>query len=58
MVHTWSSSTGLAKSSTMVTAMAPDMHEAIRQAYEGVSCIRWDGEQHRTDIAARAVMKR
>ena len=42
----------------VVTAMAPDMHEAIRQAYEGVSCIRWDGEQHRTDIAARAVMKR
>ena len=42
----------------VVTAMAPEMHEAIRQAYDGVSRIRWEGEQHRSDIAARAVMKR
>lgn len=42
----------------VVTAMAPEMHEAIRQAYEGVSLIHWEGEQHRSDIAARAVMKR
>ena len=42
----------------VVTKVAPDMTDAIKGAYEGVSKIKWEGEQHRTDIAKRALIKR
>lgn len=34
-----------------VTAVAPSLAEAADAAHEGVSCIRFDGAQHRADIA-------
>jgi phosphoribosylamine--glycine ligase len=42
----------------VVTKVAADMATAIKGAYEGVSKISWEGEQHRTDIAKRALIKR
>ncbi|MGH8980559.1 MAG: phosphoribosylamine--glycine ligase [Acidimicrobiales bacterium] len=41
-----------------VTAVAPDLGEARRRAYEAVSGIEWPGMQHRTDIAAHALRAR
>ena len=38
-----------------VTGFGPDVETARRRAYEGVASIRWEGEHHRSDIAADAV---
>jgi phosphoribosylamine--glycine ligase len=38
-----------------VTALGGDLAAARDLAYKAVECIRWDGEQHRTDIALDAV---
>jgi phosphoribosylamine--glycine ligase len=38
-----------------VTAVADDLGAARARAYDAVARIRWDGEQHRRDIAADAV---
>jgi len=38
-----------------VTALGADLPAARARAYEAVSKIRWDGEHHRSDIAADAV---
>jgi phosphoribosylamine--glycine ligase len=38
-----------------VTAAAPSLADARTRAYEGVGAISFDGAQHRSDIAARAV---
>jgi phosphoribosylamine--glycine ligase len=37
-----------------VTGLGPSLAEARRRAYAGVEAIRWDGAQHRTDIALAA----
>jgi phosphoribosylamine---glycine ligase len=37
-----------------VTATGPDLASARARAYDGVDLIDWNGEHHRTDIAARA----
>ncbi len=42
----------------VVTKVAPDVRSAIDGAYEAVGKIRWEGEQHRRDIAKRALIKR
>ena len=34
-----------------VTALGRDLADARRRAYEGVACIEWNGERHRSDIA-------
>jgi phosphoribosylamine--glycine ligase len=39
-----------------VTALGGDLAAARDRAYEAVTRIRWDGEQHRTDIALDAVI--
>ena len=41
-----------------VTAIAADAAQARTRAYEAVSRIRWDGAQHRADIALDAVAAR
>jgi phosphoribosylamine--glycine ligase len=38
-----------------VTALGGDLSSARSRAYEAVARIRWDGEHHRSDIAADAV---
>jgi phosphoribosylamine--glycine ligase len=38
-----------------VTAIGADLAAARDRAYEAVSRIRWDGEHHRSDIAADAI---
>ena len=38
-----------------VTAMGRDFADARDRAYRAVGAISWDGEQHRTDIAKRAI---
>jgi len=38
-----------------VTATGPGLATARSRAYEAVARIRWDGEHHRSDIAADAV---
>ncbi len=38
-----------------VTATGVDVAAAIEKAYEGVAKISWEGEQHRTDIGAKAL---
>jgi phosphoribosylamine---glycine ligase len=40
-----------------VTAVGRDLAAARDRAYEAVGRIRWDGEHHRTDIAADAIAK-
>jgi phosphoribosylamine--glycine ligase len=40
-----------------VTALGPDLSRARELAYGAVSRIRWEGEQHRTDIAIDALRK-
>ena len=40
-----------------VTATAPTYKEAVELAYRRVASITWDGEQHRTDIASRALAR-
>jgi phosphoribosylamine--glycine ligase len=40
-----------------VTAVGSDLAAARALAYDAVGRIRWEGEQHRTDIAADAVAK-
>jgi len=40
-----------------VTAIGADLAAARDRAYEAVSRIRWDGEHHRSDIAADALAK-
>jgi phosphoribosylamine--glycine ligase len=40
-----------------VTAIGRDLAAARDRAYEAVACIRWDGEHHRSDIAADAIAK-
>ena len=42
----------------VVAKTASDMQSAISGAYEAVAKISWEGEQHRTDIAKRALIKR
>ena len=37
-----------------VTALGKDLHEARKNAYEGVAKIHFDGEHHRSDIALKA----
>jgi phosphoribosylamine--glycine ligase len=38
-----------------VVGLGADLAAAQRRAYQGVSCIRWRGEQHRSDIGWRAL---
>jgi phosphoribosylamine--glycine ligase len=38
-----------------VTALGEDLPAARARAYDAVSQIEWDGEQHRTDIAEAAI---
>lgn len=38
-----------------VTGTGDSIEEAIELAYAGVNRIRWDGEQHRTDIGQKAL---
>jgi phosphoribosylamine--glycine ligase len=38
-----------------VTAIGDDFQDARDRAYRGVGAISWEGEQHRTDIAHRAL---
>ncbi|MBF0171598.1 MAG: phosphoribosylamine--glycine ligase, partial [Nitrospinae bacterium] len=38
-----------------VTATGEDVAAAIEAAYRGVARIAWEGEQHRTDIGAKAL---
>jgi phosphoribosylamine--glycine ligase len=38
-----------------VTALGSDLSEARTRAYDAVSLIRWEGEHHRSDIAADAL---
>ncbi|HVG93300.1 MAG TPA: phosphoribosylamine--glycine ligase, partial [Planctomycetota bacterium] len=38
-----------------VTALGRDFADARDRAYKGVGAISWEGEQHRTDIARRAL---
>jgi phosphoribosylamine--glycine ligase len=40
-----------------VTGVAEDLSTAVARAYDGVAKIRWEGAQHRTDIAHRALRK-
>jgi len=40
-----------------VTARAADLKTAVERAYDGVSRIKFEGAQHRKDIAARALKK-
>ena len=40
-----------------VTAVAPDMRTAIRKAYEGVSCVRFEGAHFRHDIGQKALSR-
>jgi phosphoribosylamine--glycine ligase len=40
-----------------VTALGADLAAARRRAYEAAGLIRWDGEHHRSDIAADAVRR-
>jgi phosphoribosylamine--glycine ligase len=40
-----------------VTAIGADLAAARERAYEAVARIRWDGEHHRSDIAADAIAK-
>ena len=37
-----------------MTALGDDLTQARERAYEAVGKISWEGEQHRTDIAAAA----
>ena len=39
-----------------VTALGGDLAAARDRAYDAVTRIRWEGEQHRTDIALDAVI--
>ena len=39
------------------TALGPGLGAARERAYEAVSCIRWEGEFHRDDIALDAVRR-
>ncbi|MBO8171703.1 MAG: phosphoribosylamine--glycine ligase [Bacillaceae bacterium] len=41
-----------------VTALAPDLEEAQRKAYEAVEKIKFDGAHYRTDIGSRAIQSR
>ncbi len=41
-----------------VTAVGKDLEKAIAQAYKGVDSISWTGAFHRTDIGAKALMRR
>ena len=38
-----------------VVGTGVSLEEAVQRAYAGVAEINWDGEQHRTDIAAKAL---
>jgi len=38
-----------------VTALGPDVEESIRRAYAAVKCIKFEGEQHRSDIGQKAL---
>lgn len=40
-----------------VTGVAQDLQTAVQRAYQGVSAIRWEGAQYRTDIAHKALPK-
>ncbi len=41
-----------------VTALAPDLRQAIERAYQGVHMIAWDGLHYRTDIGSSALRTR
>jgi phosphoribosylamine--glycine ligase len=40
-----------------VTALGEDVERAIRQAYKAVARIGWKGEQHRSDIGQKALVR-
>jgi phosphoribosylamine--glycine ligase len=40
-----------------VTALGHGIPQAIRRAYQAVEKIRWDGEQHRSDIGQKALKR-
>jgi phosphoribosylamine--glycine ligase len=40
-----------------VTGIGSDISSAIKTAYEGVNCIRWENEYHRNDIGQKALKR-
>jgi len=40
-----------------VTALGPEIHDAITRAYRAVKKIHWEGAHYRTDIGARALVR-
>lgn len=40
-----------------VTGLGPSLSDAVRAAYRGVGCIRFEGMHCRTDIARRGLSK-
>ena len=41
-----------------VTALGADLEDAVRKSYHAVSMVRFDDAQYRTDIAAKALLRR
>jgi phosphoribosylamine--glycine ligase len=40
-----------------VTGIGKDISAAIKAAYDGVNCIKWENEYHRTDIGQKALRR-
>lgn len=40
-----------------VTGIGKDISDAIKTAYDGVSCIKWENEYHRVDIGQKALKR-